>query len=221
MLRRTENPFNYILAYKFSQGHIELLFSIIRGRNGFNNNANVHQFKASSRAILLRVSLIGCKQGNCLTFEEEPQNSLFTLKWSKRRTPLIIPEEEQTTDEFSDAPDFITEQNCTPYKEAIIGYIGGYIVKAMVKDISCEVCAEEALLYKKDQMTTALPASFESLIFIKDRGGLITSSADVCKVLTVTEKLFRYFISGVNPNEHKISSSKQIFNKLRLKILSQ
>ena len=70
---------------------------------------------------------------------------------------------------------FITEQNCTPYKEAIIGYIGGYIVRATVKDISCEVCGE-ALLYKKDQTTTALPASFESLIFIKDRGGLITHS---------------------------------------------
>ena len=80
-----------------------------------------------------------------MTFEEEPQNSLFTLKCSKRRTSLITPEEEQTTDEFSDAPDYITEQNCAPYKEAIIGYIGGYIVRDMVKDISCEVCAEALL----------------------------------------------------------------------------
>ena len=143
---------------------------------------------------------------------------MFTLKWTKRRTPLITPEEEQTTDKFSEAPDFITGQNCTPYKEAIIGYIGGYIVTAMVKDISCEVCAE-VLLYKKDQMTTALRASFESLIFIKDIGGLITSPADVFEVLTVAEKLFRRFISDVNRNEQKISSSKQSFNKVRLMVL--
>ena len=40
---------------KISQVHIELLFSTISGRNGFNNNPNVHQLKASTRAILLRI----------------------------------------------------------------------------------------------------------------------------------------------------------------------
>ena len=88
------------------------------------------------KSILLRVSLIGCKQGNCSTFEEEPQNSLFVLKWTKRRTPLLNNDEEQSFPELQDFPN----QKCTPYKEAIIGYIGGYIVRSMIRDISCDVC---------------------------------------------------------------------------------
>ena len=30
------NPFSYLLTYKFSQDHLELLFSCIRGKNGFD-----------------------------------------------------------------------------------------------------------------------------------------------------------------------------------------
>ena len=69
LLGRCENPFAYILTYTFSQDHIELLFSTIRGRNGFNNNSNVQQFKSLLRSILMRVSLTGSKKGNCSTFE--------------------------------------------------------------------------------------------------------------------------------------------------------
>ena len=33
--------FKYILTYKFSQDHLELLFSCVRSRGGHNNNPNV------------------------------------------------------------------------------------------------------------------------------------------------------------------------------------
>ena len=35
-----ENPFNYILTYKFSQDHLELLFSCTRAKGGWTNNPN-------------------------------------------------------------------------------------------------------------------------------------------------------------------------------------
>ena len=38
LLYDSMNPFSYLLTYKFSQDHLELLFSCIRGKNGFNNN---------------------------------------------------------------------------------------------------------------------------------------------------------------------------------------
>ena len=100
LLTRIENPFDYLLPYKVSQDHRELLFSCIRGRNGFNNNPNVQQFKYSMQKILLRVSLIGSKNGNCTSFEEEAQSSLFTLNWTKNRTPLVSsdPSDEDDTE---------------------------------------------------------------------------------------------------------------------------
>ena len=217
LLRRCENPFAYILTYKFSQDHIELLFSTIRGRNGFNNNPNVQQFKSSLRSNLMRVSLIGSKQGNCSTFEEEPQNSLFSLKWTKRRTPLVTDRDESSLE--ADIPtNLIGNQIMTPYKEAILGYIGGYIVRSMLKDISCIDCAD-ALLLNDDDTTNY--GSYHRLIFVKDRGGLISPSADVCKILTVAEKYFRHFISGLSSDTLTISASGNSFNKLCLMILSE
>ena len=38
LLTRKVNPFQYVLTYKFSQDHLELLFSCIRSAGGFNNN---------------------------------------------------------------------------------------------------------------------------------------------------------------------------------------
>ena len=57
----------------------------------------------------------------------------------------------------------------------------------MVKDISCDICAE-TLLFSNNQTTYKLPGSYESLIFVKDRGGLFTLAADVCNVITVAKK---------------------------------
>ena len=55
LLSRIQRPFDYFLSYKLSQDHLELLFSCIRGRNGFNNNPNVRQFKNTMQKILLIV----------------------------------------------------------------------------------------------------------------------------------------------------------------------
>ncbi|EFN60692.1 THAP domain-containing protein 9, partial [Camponotus floridanus] len=46
-LFKDNNSYKYILTYKFSQDHIEILFARIRGRHGFNNNPNVTQFRAA------------------------------------------------------------------------------------------------------------------------------------------------------------------------------
>ena len=50
----SDNPFNYLLTYKYSQDHIELLFSCIRSRGGWNNNPNSLQLKYALRKMLLR-----------------------------------------------------------------------------------------------------------------------------------------------------------------------
>ena len=40
MLTQAINPFKYLLTYKLSQDHIEILFSSIRARGGWNNDPN-------------------------------------------------------------------------------------------------------------------------------------------------------------------------------------
>ena len=176
LLKQTENPFKYVLSYKYSQDHIELLFAAIRGRNGFNNNPNVQQFKSSLRSILLRVSLIGSKQGNCLSFEEPAQNSLFTLKWTKNRTPFEEKDESFNDEMVLKAIDYVEDHVITPYKKAIIGYIGGYIVRSMLKEIHCEICANAL---KQQEQRNIGKIQFNSLISVKNRGSLVIPAENV------------------------------------------
>ena len=68
MLCAPTNPFKYLLTYKFSQDHIELLFSCTRARGGWNNNPNCLQFKYALRKMLIRNAITASKNANCVDF---------------------------------------------------------------------------------------------------------------------------------------------------------
>lgn len=49
--------FSYILTYKFSQDHLELLFARIRQRFESNNNPSTHQFKGAIKQKQMKMQL--------------------------------------------------------------------------------------------------------------------------------------------------------------------
>jgi len=78
-------PYKYILTYKFSQDHIEIVFVRFRQRFGANNNPNVLQFKVALKQILLK-NTIKCKtNGNCNSFDEDVFVAFLELKWNKKK----------------------------------------------------------------------------------------------------------------------------------------
>ncbi|KAB0803775.1 hypothetical protein PPYR_00745, partial [Photinus pyralis] len=52
-----KEPFSYFLTYKCSQDHLELFFSCIRSRGGWNNNPNSQQLKWALRQLIFRNSI--------------------------------------------------------------------------------------------------------------------------------------------------------------------
>ena len=48
------SPVRYLLIYKLSKDHLELLFGAVRSAGGFNNNQSDIQFAASHRRLLMR-----------------------------------------------------------------------------------------------------------------------------------------------------------------------
>jgi hypothetical protein len=58
LLHRPVNPFGYFLTYKLSQDYLELSFSKVRSRGGFNNNPSLLLFQAAFRSLFLT---------NCIT----------------------------------------------------------------------------------------------------------------------------------------------------------
>ena len=57
LLVRVSNQLKYLLTYKFSQDHIELLFSCIRSCGGFNNNPNALQLKLPFDRFYCKIQL--------------------------------------------------------------------------------------------------------------------------------------------------------------------
>lgn len=56
--------------YKISQDHVELFFSAIRTRGGFNNNPNAMQFRAAYKKLLIRTELREGGVGNCVSLKQ-------------------------------------------------------------------------------------------------------------------------------------------------------
>ena len=62
LLQRDENPFTYVLTYKFCQDCIELLFSCIWEKGDFNNNPNTLQLKYALRNNIMKNSRIASQK---------------------------------------------------------------------------------------------------------------------------------------------------------------
>ena len=81
-------PLKYLLAYKFSQDHLELFFSAVRARGGFNDNPTVLQFKGAYKRLLLRHN-VKHGGGNCALLHETyilnvPEESLSSISLARK-----------------------------------------------------------------------------------------------------------------------------------------
>ncbi|KAK1888715.1 DNA transposase THAP9, partial [Dissostichus eleginoides] len=54
----------YVLTYRFSQDHLELLFNSIRASGGWNNNQSARQFQAIFRRLMVRCGVSPSETGN-------------------------------------------------------------------------------------------------------------------------------------------------------------
>ncbi|KYN29364.1 THAP domain-containing protein 9, partial [Trachymyrmex cornetzi] len=81
-----ERPhYKYLLTYKFSQDHAEILFGKIRSRHGFNNNPNVLQFKYAMKQILMRNDIKTNSTGlDSLELDNDPTGAVFDIVWKKK-----------------------------------------------------------------------------------------------------------------------------------------
>ena len=213
LLTQVPSTFNYILPYKYSQDHLELFFSCIRGKNGWNNNPDVRVFKSAMKRILLKTNIIASKHANCLMFEEESTSSIFSLKWSKNRTSLSNLKDKESDETWQVLDGIPNMSEISPYKENILCYIGGFIANRLMKKMSCVRCSE-ALVAKKPQL------KLYDFTKLRDRGSLVYPSIDIIKILKASEIIFKFFVSGSDfKNPVILNHNKNLKLSLRNKIL--
>lgn len=186
-----QQQYKYVLTFRFSQDHIETLFSKIRRMGGFNNNPTAVQFKAALRKLLCKQSIDISKSANSLDCEST--TGVFQLKWSKRYAPL-----ESNDHMVSDSEVIGSLPDLDSLTQNILFYISGFIVHTMQGRITCASCLDSLIARISPGQHTLehdyslqCYESYKILTLIKNRGGLKIPSDFVFKIVLRAEAVFR------------------------------
>ena len=174
LLERDFNKFNYLLTYRFSQDQIEMFFSKIRSRLGWNQNPTALQFKWAMRTLLQKNQITAPPTSNCQEIDDKTE---FTP--DKRILRLL--------------------DSSPVWCDDVLGYIGGYIVKQLIPSTKCVECVDA--MVAEDQTTIpdhlsytqVCPNTSNKLIALKSyhNGALTIPSPSVLKVVHATDKILR------------------------------
>lgn len=133
LVERANAPCRYLLTYKLSQDHLELLFSAIRARSGHNDKPNARQFRGVYKRLLVKHQ-VKTGTGNCLLrdntyiLNSTPAAVNVARRMEVQLVEVGVPED----DIIPDLPDVCS---LSEYKEAAISYITGFVVKKMKEKI--------------------------------------------------------------------------------------
>lgn len=126
---------NFLLGFKFSQDHLETIFSVIRSRGGFNNNPNCSQFRTAFKRILMRNQLSSSINANC-TFDSAQVLHFSNLIQNNNNIDVDVPlfhndDQPIGEDEF----DELNTVRLTEYVRDVISYISGFVERHLKKKI--------------------------------------------------------------------------------------
>ena len=178
LLTRNYNQFKYVLTYRFSQDQLEMFFSKIRSRFGWNNNPNALQFKWALRALLLKNQVSPSTNANCSVIEEgklaEEVNSIDSKVASYLNTSAI-------------------------WQDDVMEYIGGYIAKKISKCLKCAECAaalamEDVDVFPQTDHTYCGSSRKADLISFKSYGKLKRPTPSLVKVVKVADRYIRLMV---------------------------
>ncbi|CAB3242047.1 unnamed protein product [Arctia plantaginis] len=176
----------FVPLYKISQDHLELFFSAIRARGGFNNNPNAVQFRAAYKKLLIRGDIRGRGIGNCITLEQiniltcSSKNPVNAINELSQQTDFVeIPEDD--SDLYNTYMEYLESTDLDEYTQRVLEYIAGFVTRKLSQTIKCVTCVS---LMLGDENP-------DSLIYQKSRGGLQFASVAVVDIINKTEKLIK------------------------------
>lgn len=214
-LVKNEKLLDYVATYKFSQDHLEMFFSAIRSRGGFNNNPSASQFASAYKRLLIHSEIKPSKYANAV-----PLESFNILTVSSSESLKII----NNSSLPADSTEFVKENEAiNEYKDEVqindisssIGddtttYIAGYVERKVREKIKCKECIQA--LDERD-------IDYNDLDFVncKDKGGLFSPRKDVATICKIAERNLSIFqlenkLNQKNFYEHLINSCFRMIN---------
>ena len=206
MFSLKENPFHYLLTYKFLQDRLELLFSCLRSKGGWNNNPNSMQLKYNLRQMPFRNAVKASKNSNCIDFSESFTSGIILIFHKRKHRSPLDEETPENDSGFTPEQQLLIEQleerGHSEFMENILLHIGGYIVTKLITLISCTACGRSLISststqsldhdycgMKTTQQSDAPRASTFTLFI--NRGGLTIPSQSVFAVVKYAEHIFK------------------------------
>ena len=230
MLTLPQDPFKYVLTYKYSQDHIELLFSCIRAKGGWNNNPIVLQFKSAVRRLVLGNSVTASKTANCKFLDENTIIPFFHAR--KNTTPLSEmanqedgKEAEQQDERLKRLISQVDFHEPTELKANILTYIAGLVVKKLLKKIKCLTCIQSLTSgyictpnddHDYHQAQYQRKSHIMALTLFLNKGSLLIPSTLVVSIIQYVEYLFILYVS--NETFDQINISEKLDTKLILEV---
>ncbi|CAG9789006.1 unnamed protein product [Diatraea saccharalis] len=199
----------YFLTYKCSQDHLEMFFSCLRVAGGHNDNPSALQVKYAIRKLLFRNSVTPSVNAN--SFDADFQTSpVLEFKSNKHECNSVFTTETNEEQQIEWLLNTVNGRNLSEYKNNILYYISGFIVKKFLEKSNCEHCnaalvSNENEVSKEHSYTIDLNNYSAFTMFI-DRGGLKYASKFVFLIVQYTEKVFITLAkdSLLKTNRHKI-----------------
>lgn len=214
-----ECPFKYLLTYKYSQDHLELLFSCIRSRGGWNNNPSSLQLKYALSKMLLRNAVTASKYANCIDFNDSNTTSIIPI-FHTRKHEKHVDEKEKEQEKFEENLNNFTPEECvivgnldkerhTEFISNILFYIGGFVVSKLLKLLTCKACKQSLVSNCPfptatntsdhnycgiQSMRYAKTAAASAFTLFINKGGLQIPSQSVFHVLEYAEQIFKAYV---------------------------
>ena len=229
MLTLPEDPFKYVLTYKYSQDHIEILFSCIRAKGGWNNNPNSLQLKYALRRMLLGNSVQASVNANCQVFDDTVIIPIFRTR--KHAAPLAEDsqcpkddEEEDTDREGGMINDLLKSNPHSEFVQNVLEYISGFVVAKLTKQIKCLSCianltessAAPATRSEHDYFTKPEDKPKQSFLHFLNNGNLKIPSKFVVDVVKYAEHIFKLYITS--PTSDQVSNKRNLKTKMIIEI---
>jgi len=203
ILLAADSPFRqkYLLTYKLSQDHLELYFSGIRRMGGWNNNPSTQQFSHAYRALLSRASVTGSQ---CANIVQQDETDLLHLSPDASKVDQFEPQP------FEADHDYCQIGCLSLFVTNVVEYIAGWVVRKLSPQIACGECLGALVVAANDSNHT------DSLLVIKNNGGLVRPSAGVIAVVTHVEKVLRESV-----NIRKVTKDDLWGRRLEMQVLQR
>lgn len=188
----------YLSLRRFGQDHIENLFCVIRGRNGYNDRPEYRPFQSAMRSAALSNLLRPLTSAsNC---EADDDNMLTSVLLKRKKvacvagassTAALQSEPESDEEDEDDLTEVVENYHLFTSEIQAISYVGGYIVQKLQwkKKINCDECVAALVSSVSSKFVQLKQFDYE------DCAQLLTPSQQLLAFLRSSEVTFRRHIT--------------------------